>query len=51
MGLLGDLFSAPFKIAGGITDAVGEVTGTKKLTNIVTKPLDGIGEALEEIDE
>lgn len=51
MGLLGELLSAPFKIAGGITDAVGSVTGTEKLTNIATKPLDALGEALEEIDE
>lgn len=51
MGLFGDLLSAPFKIAGSVTGAIGDVTGTEKLTNIVTKPLDAIGDAFEEIDE
>ena len=51
MGLFGELLSAPFKIVGAVTDGVGEVTGTRKLTNIITKPTEAIGEALEEIDE
>jgi hypothetical protein len=51
MGLLGDILSTPFKVAGSIVEGVGEVTGTTKLTNIVSKPLDAAGEALEEIDE
>jgi uncharacterized protein YjbJ (UPF0337 family) len=51
MGLFGDLLSLPFKVAGSVVESVGEVTGTKKLTNIVSKPLDAAGEAIEEIDE
>jgi len=51
MGLFGDLLAAPFKIAGGVTEALGEVTGTSKITNIISKPLDAAGEALEEIGE
>jgi hypothetical protein len=51
MGLLGEILSAPFKVAGTIVESVGEATGTEKITNIVSKPLDAAGEALEEIDE
>lgn len=51
MGLFGDLFSAPFKIARDVTEGVGEITGLEKLTNIVSRPLDAVGEAIEEIDE
>jgi len=51
MGFLGDILSTPFKVAGAITEAVGDVTGTEKLTNIVSKPLDAAGKAIEEVDE
>jgi hypothetical protein len=51
MGLLGDIISAPFKIVGAVIESVGEVTETKKLTNIVSKPLDAIGNVMEDIDE
>jgi hypothetical protein len=51
MGLFGDLLSLPFKVVGGVVESAGEITGTKKLTNIVSKPLDAAGDALEEIDE
>jgi hypothetical protein len=51
MGLFGDLLSAPFKIVSDVTGAVGEVTGTKRLTNIVSKPSEALGKSLEEIDD
>ena len=51
MGLFGSLLSAPFKIVGGITEVVGESTGLEKLTNIISKPLDTLGDTLEDIDQ
>jgi len=51
MGLFGDLLSTPFKVASTIIETAGGITGTEKLTNIVSKPLDAASDALEEIDE
>jgi hypothetical protein len=38
-----------FKV--GPVESIGEVTETRKLTNIVSKPLDAIGNALEALDK
>ena len=51
MGLFGEILSMPFKVVGGITEAIGEVTETQKLTNIISKPMEAASNAIEEIDE
>ena len=51
MGLFGDLLSIPTHVASVVADSVGEISGLKRVTNLATKPLEGLTKALEQIDE
>ena len=51
MGLLGELLSLPAKVVGGVAEGAGALTGTSRLTDIVSKPMDALSDALEDIDD
>ena len=51
MGLFGDLLSLPVKIVNAPIRALEDLVDTNEEDRILSKPLEKLSEALEEIDE